>query len=151
MPFYLISLIFFLANSLKCYSCYSAKDCQKPSRLECNTDAANKTRDYLNALYTGVPGTNFTSQSFLCMRDWLKTCKLTRCPQVITYCYKYIFYLSHQPPTNSYTRVAYIVITKVAVTQWIHITLNVTNVSVLSVTRMAVIQPHVLTVVYWQW
>lgn len=64
---------FTFANSLKCYSCYSAKDCKKPSRLECNADAANKTRDYLNALYTGVPGTNFTSQSFLCMRDWLKT------------------------------------------------------------------------------
>uniref|UniRef100_A0A0K8VVG5 Protein quiver n=1 Tax=Bactrocera latifrons TaxID=174628 RepID=A0A0K8VVG5_BACLA len=61
------------ANSLKCYSCTSTKECKKPSKLECNSNAANKTRDYLNLLYTGVPGTNFTSQSFVCVRDWLKT------------------------------------------------------------------------------
>lgn len=61
------------ANSLKCFSCTSAKDCKRPRKLDCNSDLANQTRVYLNLLYTGVPGVNFTSNSFECVRDWLKT------------------------------------------------------------------------------
>uniref|UniRef100_W8C5I5 Protein quiver n=1 Tax=Ceratitis capitata TaxID=7213 RepID=W8C5I5_CERCA len=60
------------ANALKCYSCFSPKDCKKPSKVECNPSYAQQTRDYLQAHYTGVPA-NSTSYSFECLHDWLKT------------------------------------------------------------------------------
>ncbi|XP_036320137.1 uncharacterized protein LOC118734525 [Rhagoletis pomonella] len=59
------------ATSIKCFTCTTSKDCKKPSKLECNQTLANQTRDYLKLYYTGVP--NVTSNSFECMRDWLKT------------------------------------------------------------------------------
>ncbi|XP_017006263.2 uncharacterized protein [Drosophila takahashii] len=53
------------ADSLKCYTCVTPKDCKSPKKVTCTNAAANETSNYLSVYHQGVR--NLTSTRFDCL------------------------------------------------------------------------------------
>uniref|UniRef100_A0A1L8EB15 Secreted protein n=1 Tax=Haematobia irritans TaxID=7368 RepID=A0A1L8EB15_HAEIR len=49
-----------LVNSLKCHTCRSVEECQKPASVQCDQSQANNTRDALFTIYSQVDIKNTT-------------------------------------------------------------------------------------------